>query len=135
MENKPTLLYVNDNLKSRRLMASILGQCGFEVITAPGFLEAIELITSVSFDLVLLSYHMPQMTGAQLAQEVKGFVPGLPVVLLSGLSSPPPGELLYVDAHLGHSSTVEDLTDVIRGLIQVERTALQSSPLLHHKAN
>ena len=116
-------------------MASILEQCGFEVITAPGPVEVIELIASVSFDLVLLSYHLPQMTGAQLAQEVKALEPGLPVVLLSGLNSPPAGELLYVDAHLGHSSTVEDLTDIIRALIQPEESAWESSPFLHPKAS
>lgn len=37
------VLYVVDNLRSRRLLTAILGECGFEVITANDPIGAIEL--------------------------------------------------------------------------------------------
>ena len=116
MENRTTVFYVDDNLKSSRLLASVLEESGFRVITAHDPLEALGLCRKTSFDLALLDYEMPGMTGSQLAQEIKFLVPDVPVVLISGYAALPPTELVFVDAHFGLGTGLDDLLWTMRAL-------------------
>src|SRR4029077_3397548 len=101
MENRTTVLYVDDNPKSSRLLNSVLEECGFRVITKNDPVEALALCTRTYFDLALLDYEMPLMSGSQLAREIKFLVPDVPVVLISGRAALPATELTFVDAHFG----------------------------------
>lgn len=121
MNTRSSVLYVNDHPKSLRLLASILEDCGFEIKTAAAPWAAVEYIHSQSFSLALLNYQMEEMTGAQLAQEIRALDPELPIVLMSGMSSLPAGELAYIDAHIGRESSIEDLTHLIRQLMNQDR--------------
>ncbi len=109
MENRTTVLYVDDNPKSSRLLSSVLEECGFRVIAKNDPLEALALCKRTYFDLALLDYEMPQMSGSRLAQEVKYLVPDVPVVLISGRISLPSSELAFVDAHIGFGTSLDDL--------------------------
>src|SRR5271157_6299607 len=82
MENRTTVFYVDDNPKSSRLLTSVLEECGFRVITKNDPIEALALCQRTHFDLALLDYEMPLMSGSQLAQEIKFLVPDVPVVLI-----------------------------------------------------
>jgi CheY-like chemotaxis protein len=128
MNRQSTVLYVNDNPKSLRLLASILQDCGFDVKTAAAPWAAIEMIHSQTFALALLNYQMPEMTGAQLAQEIRGLDSSLPIILMSGSLSLPAGELAYVDAHLGRGSSIEDLTHLMREFMDMERDRTAADP-------
>src|SRR5208337_3747792 len=101
MENRTTVLYVDDNPKSSRLLTSVLEECGFRVITKNDPIEALALCQRTNFDLALLDYEMPLMPGSKLAQEIKYLVPDVPVVLISGRTTLPSSELAFVDAHFG----------------------------------
>lgn len=109
MDDRTTVLYVDDNLKSSRLLAHVLEECGFRVISKNDPLEALALCRRTCFDLALLDYEMPAMTGAQLAREIKYLMPDLPVVLTSARTSLPPAELEFVDAHFGFGTSLDDL--------------------------
>jgi CheY-like chemotaxis protein len=122
MNTENTVLYVNDNPKSLRLLACILQDCGFAVKTAAAPWAAIELVHTDTISLVLLNYQLPGVTGAQLAQEIRGLDSSLPIILLSGMSSLPAGELAYVDVHIGRESSVEDLTHLMRQLLSKDRS-------------
>jgi len=99
MENRTTVFYVDDNPKSSRLLTSVLEECGFRVIAKNDPIEALALCQRTHFDLALLDYEMPLMSGSRLAQEIKFLVPDVPVVLISGRSTLPAAELAFVDAH------------------------------------
>ena len=118
MENKTTVFYVDDNPKSSRLLASVLEECGFRVITKNDPIEALALCQRTSFDLVLLDYEMPLMSGSKLAQEIKGLVPDVPVVLISGRTTLPSTELAFVDAHFGFGTALDDLLWTMRILVR-----------------
>jgi CheY-like chemotaxis protein len=122
MINHGKIFYVDDNPKSRRLLTSVIRSCGFEVITAGDPIEALSRIGKNSFDLFLLDYQMPHLTGSQLAHKLKRTKPDVPVVLISGLAALPPFELLSVDAHLGRGTTLDELLDTMRDLIQSKHT-------------
>jgi CheY-like chemotaxis protein len=111
-----TVFYVDDNARSRRLLGSVLAECGFEMITAGDPIEALCRCRDICFDLALLDYQMPSLTGSQLALEIKLLMPDVPIVLLSGYAVLPPTELVFVDAHFGHGSHLDDLVDTMRRL-------------------
>ena len=115
MNNRmPTVFYVDDNARSRTLLGSVLAECGFEMITAGDPLEALCRCTKICFDLALLDYQMPSLSGSQLALEIKLLVPDVPIVLLSGHAVLPSAELVFVDAHFGRGTHLDELVDAMR---------------------
>ena len=118
MENRTTVFYVDDNPKSSRLLTSVLEASGFRVISKNDPLEALELCRRTYFDLALLDYEMPTMSGSRLAQEIKFLVPDVPVVLISARSTLPSTELAFVDAHFGFGTALDDLLWTMRILVQ-----------------
>ena len=118
MENRTTVFYVDDNPKSSRLLTSVLEESGYRVIAKNDPLEALALCRRTYFDLALLDYEMPSMSGSRLAQEIKFLVPDVPVVLISGRSTLPSTELAFVDAHFGFGTALDDLLWTMRILAQ-----------------
>jgi CheY-like chemotaxis protein len=114
MDDRTTVFYVDDNPKSSRLLGSVLEECGFRVIAKNDPHEALALCKRTYFDVALLDYEMPEMSGAKLAQEIKFLVPDVPVVLLSGKSTLPSSELAFVDAHFGFGTSLDDLLWTMR---------------------
>ena len=110
------VFYVDDSARSRRLLSSVLTECGFEVITAADPVDALQRCKKLLFDLALLAYQMPSLTGSQLAQEIKFFAPNIPIVLISDHTVLPASELMFVDAHFGHGTSLDDLVETMRRL-------------------
>jgi CheY-like chemotaxis protein len=125
MENRTTVFYVDDNPKSSRLLASVLEECGFRVITKNDPAEALKLCQKTNFDLALLDFEMPSMSGSKLAHEIKYLAPDVPVVLISGRTTLPSTELAFVDAHFGFGTALDDLLWTMRILTQPKVFALE----------
>lgn len=135
MEDRRTVFYVDDNPKASRLLTSVLETCGFQVIGTHDPIEALALCKRMSFDLALLDYDMPGMTGSQLAQEIKFMVPDAPVVLISGYAALPPTELVFVDAHFGLGTCLDDLLWTMRTLTGVDAVPLAGHRNIMHRAD
>jgi len=133
MEKRTTVLYVDDNPKSSRLLTSVLEECGFRVISRNDPIEALALCKRTYFDVALLDYEMPAMSGSQLAQEIKHLVPDVPVVLISGRVSLPPTDLTFVDAHFGFGTALDDLLWTMRILSQSKGEHLAARHLETHR--
>ena len=118
-----TVFYVDDNDRSRGFLSSILTEYGFEMITAADPVEALGRCKGISFDLALVDYQMPSLTGSQLAQEIKCLDPDIPVVLISGHTGLPAQEMMFVDAHFGRGSRLDDLVDTMRRLTNSKRSS------------
>jgi CheY-like chemotaxis protein len=125
MENRTTVFYVDDNPKSSRLLAGVLEECGFRVITKNDPIEALKQCKNNNFDVALLDYEMPSMSGAKLAQEIKYLAPDVPVVLISGRTTLPSTELAFVDAHFGFGTALDDLLWTMRILAQPKVFAME----------
>lgn len=118
MQDRTIVLYVDDNPKSSKLLSSVLEECGFQIVSKNDPSEALAICKRSRFDLALLDYEMPSMSGSQLAQEIKFLLPDVPVVLLSGRQSLPTSELAFVDAHFGFGTSLDDLLRTMRILAQ-----------------
>lgn len=84
------LLVVDDSITSRSLQKSILETAGFSVSLACDGLEALGMLRSRRFDLMISDIEMPGMDGLELTRTVKA-APDLkhvPVILVSSLNTP-----------------------------------------------
>jgi CheY-like chemotaxis protein len=61
---------------------------GYQVVSVTGSIEALEIFSDhpSDFDLVITDQTMPQMTGLQLAVELKKIRPNIPVIICTGFS-------------------------------------------------
>jgi CheY-like chemotaxis protein len=128
METRTTVFYVDDNPKSSRLLTSVLEDSGFRVIAKNDPLEALALCQKTNFDLALLDYEMPTLSGSTLAQEIKYLVPDVPVVLISARSTLPATDMAFVDAHFGFGTSLDDLLWAMRILTRPKVVAIQDYP-------
>ncbi|HUB78632.1 MAG TPA: PAS domain-containing protein [Bryobacteraceae bacterium] len=81
-----TILLVEDEEKVRQLTATMLDRHGFHVLEAGSGQEALAICSNPNgaIDLVLSDMVMPQMSGPQLAEELRRLLPALPVLFMSG---------------------------------------------------
>jgi PAS domain S-box-containing protein len=90
------ILVVEDRGLVRNLARSVLAAAGFDVVTATGGDEALELVQAgTAPDLLLTDVVMPGMSGAELARRLRSLQPELPVLYMSGYTDDVlrPGEL------------------------------------------
>lgn len=80
-----TILIADDNAAQRRFLELLLTMDGHSVKVVEDGLEALEVIQTEAFALVISDVHMPYMTGIELCQEIKEIRPNLPVVLLTSM--------------------------------------------------
>jgi two-component system cell cycle sensor histidine kinase/response regulator CckA len=82
----PTVLVVDDEPLVRKMVALMLEQEGFSVLTAGNGPDAIHLSRSHegAIDLLVSDVRMPLMDGCTLARELQALNPALPVLLISG---------------------------------------------------
>ncbi len=79
----PTILVVDDEPNYLIVLSELLRDEGFEVYTAPGTDEAVDIVKDVELDLVITDMQMPGKDGSILMQEVKDFNSDLPVIVIT----------------------------------------------------
>jgi signal transduction histidine kinase len=81
-----TILVVEDEEEVRALACEFLSSAGYSVLTANDGVEAMEVYDRLgsSIQMLLTDVVMPKMRGTELAQKLKGGLPNLKVVYMSG---------------------------------------------------
>jgi CheY-like chemotaxis protein len=81
------VLIVDDERKNRQLIEVMLGEEGYQLVTATCGEDALEMIAAQRPDLILLDVMMPGMDGYQVAARIKGdpATAHIPVVILTAL--------------------------------------------------
>jgi CheY-like chemotaxis protein len=82
---KAAILCVDDEDIPRTLRKVVLQKQGYEVITASTGKEALAILATRHFDLVLTDQIMPGMMGTELTRHIKYAMPAMPVVIISGV--------------------------------------------------
>ncbi len=114
-EGNAAILCVDDEKIPRTLRMMVLRRQGYELIEASSGSEALEILASRPFDLVLTDQMMPGMTGTTLTKRVKETYPGLPVIIISGVNELPP-EAEFADRFI---SKIEGPEALFRGVAEV----------------
>jgi len=82
------ILVIDDEPPNALLLEKMLCKQGYVITTATDSSAALELVREApeQFDLVITDMTMPQLTGTQLAHEIKVLRPDLPIILCTGYS-------------------------------------------------
>ena len=86
MENKGTILYVEDNIDNRTLVRRILLSEDYSLIEAVNAAEALKVLENTKPDLILMDINMPDMDGYTLTARIKS-MPGFATVPILALTA------------------------------------------------
>jgi adenylate cyclase len=147
----PAILVVDDNEDNRYTLTRRLGREGYEnVAVASNGREALDLIASRPFDLILLDIMMPEMNGYQVLERLKAddLLRHVPVIMISAISEldsvvrciglgaedylPKPFNSVLLRARIGASLERKRLHDrEAAHLAEIERQRARADQLLH----
>jgi CheY-like chemotaxis protein len=80
------ILVIDDDPAVRAAMQMVLEREGFDVSAVGDGPSGIKLVAAEDFDLLLVDLFMPGMDGLETIRQVHRHKPGLPIVIMSGLS-------------------------------------------------
>jgi two-component system OmpR family response regulator len=83
MATKARILHVDDHQDTRLMMAALLGDCGYGVLTAGSVTEALDLAKEITFDLYILDVRLPDGTGVELCEKLREMQPSIPILYYS----------------------------------------------------
>ena len=112
---KAVILCVDDEDTPRTLRKLVLQRQGYEVIAVSSGKEALAILATRHFDLVLTDQMMPGMVGTELTRQIKLASPTMPVVIISGVNELP-ADSSYADRFI---SKIEGPEALFSGIAEV----------------
>lgn len=82
-KNAKSILMTDDSIIARKKIKAVLKSAGYEVSEATNGAEAIQMLESKSFDLLMLDLLMPEVDGFEVLRHIKSESIEIPVVVLS----------------------------------------------------
>jgi DNA-binding response OmpR family regulator len=79
-----TILLIDDNVSLLTVMADVLIDVGHSISAAKDGQQALLLVDSTQFDLIITDIHMPNMDGIELLIELRKRVRGQKIIVMSG---------------------------------------------------
>jgi CheY-like chemotaxis protein len=120
MSTKARILHVDDHQDTRLIMAALLADCGYGVMTAGSLAEGLDLAREIEFDLYLLDVRLPDGTGVELCQKLRALRPSVPVLYYSAYGNLADHEAALAmcgEAYLRKPVSIEDIEHSIAQLL------------------
>jgi len=118
------ILLVDDNANGLAARKTVLEELGHKVLTATSGSDALEQFTAHKVDLVVTDYKMPRMDGLELIGRLRGQVPSLPIVLLSGFAE----TLGLSEASTGADVVLQKSANEVSHLVRAVSRLLRRKP-------
>lgn len=85
------VLVVDDEVPVLSMMQQRLRKMGYRVVTRADSIAALQTFRAEpsKFDLIITDHTMPSMLGSELAEQVGDLRPDVPLILMTGLNTPP----------------------------------------------
>jgi len=80
---KATILFVDDQRRIRQYCKMELESAGYHVVLAEDGIDALDVLDSISVDLVILDEHMARCSGLEAAQKIRQWYPNVPIILFT----------------------------------------------------
>jgi DNA-binding NtrC family response regulator len=87
MEAKPRILVVDDEPVVRESLHAWFTEGGYAVDVAASAAEALQMLQSSSWDILVSDIKMPGMDGLELQQEVKKIAPKMTIIIMTAYAS------------------------------------------------
>ena len=84
MDKKYKIMLVDDEPNFREIMSKFLQRRKIDYATAPGCLDALDMLGQDSFDVIVMDVSMPGLDGIECMAEMKKVQPDLEVIILTG---------------------------------------------------
>ena len=105
--SRRVILCIDDEGKLLMVRQMVLSAAGYTVLTAASGRAGLELFRRQAIDLVITDQLLPDISGTQVALEMKRIKPEVPIILLTGLPDAPEGAE-HADAVLTKGLPVPD---------------------------
>ena len=121
---RPRILCVDDRVSSLEVRRALLTTVG-DVLIASDPPSALAITHKVEVNLVILDYNFPgQMSGEELAHELRAANPELPLIMLSGVPNLPESATASVDVSMMKGAgRPSDLLQAVASLLQAKPQA------------
>jgi two-component system, OmpR family, phosphate regulon response regulator PhoB len=119
-KTKARILHVDDNQDTRLLMAAVLGDAQYGVMTAGSVAEAMQLAKEIEFDLFILDIRLDDGTGIELCQKLRDIQPNVAVLYYSAYASDREQQKalsICGDAYLRKPVGIADLEEAVANLL------------------
>lgn len=126
------ILYVEDDADSRKMLTVLLGQAGYEVITANSASHGLELAKQGGFALIILDNWFKEGSGVELCQQIRSFEAHTPILFFSGAGYESDVEEAMksgANAYLIKPVGFEQLEQTITRLLNAERLRVHKKGL------
>jgi two-component system phosphate regulon response regulator PhoB len=100
IETRPKILSIDDNQILNTMRQKVLGVAGFDCDVAFTAEQALAMVITCHYHVILLDYYLPGTTGLQVANTINTIRPGVPIILVTG-------EELYERSNAVHSYLVK----------------------------
>ena len=111
MNDKMTILVVDDNQDLLETFAMILKRRGYDVQTAVDGLSAVNKFKEQNFDVTLMDIVMPEMNGVDAFKKIKEIQPEAPIILMTA----------YSDEELIQNARNEGVCQIIHKPIRIDQ--------------
>ncbi len=114
------VLVVDDEDLMREVTAMMIEDLGGSVISAPGGRAALEIFEreAGSITCVVLDFSMPEMNGYELLMALRKIAPGVPALMISGLTRTREVQQLSSDGDLGFLAKPFQQTELVSALCE-----------------
>ena len=86
MEEKTSILIVDDDLGMSETLSDILGELGFKVAVANDGFKAIKMVNKDDYNMALIDIMMPGINGVEIFKEIKNIRPAMKVIMMTAYS-------------------------------------------------
>jgi CheY-like chemotaxis protein len=121
---KAALLCIDDDQEVLECEKAFLETFGYTVVTASSGPEGLKLAGLRSFDVVIVDYYMPEMSGQEFAIAMRRIRLLTPIIMLSGAVDVPEQALKVIDAFVPKSCLASRLLPAIELLCGSELCTL-----------
>lgn len=122
MDEKQSILLVDDDQEFRKAMKKMFERSGYSVTLAADGQEALDILSKGTFDLIISDLRMPNLNGMQLMEELQKKGVKIPVIFITAY-----GEVeSYMD--LMNLGAFEYINKPVKGqeILNVARKALET---------
>lgn len=113
---RPHILFADDDPDITELVQVVLEAAGYRVSTSDNPAGVLQLAATERFDLLLLDYWMPEVTGVELCRQIRAFDQSTPILICSGAVTQRDREAAIVAGAQGYVSKPFSTRDLIAAL-------------------
>ena len=126
---KARILCTENDADTRELLTLVLSREGYEVICSDSAANAIALLKSEKFDLVLMDNWMPDISGPRLTEKLREFNVKTPILFYSGAAYQKDKEAARLAGAQGYVVKPAETADLVAEIVKLIAEARIAYPV------